>query len=132
MGARSVLQRILLEPDAVQADPGKRARIRSAGARRGPELISPGHGDHMQVLERLNPGPKDRRHLRKAPRRQAAKATGAAVVVEVHIELVVLRRLRHGGALSEMLLYIGDRAVDALLLATPQRNANGTRPRLVQ
>src|SRR5580692_7544835 len=107
VGAGTVLQPILLETDAVQADPRKGGRVRATGARGGSELIPARNSNNMLVLDGLNPGLEDGRHLRTTPRRDSAEAAGAAVVVKVHIQLAVLGSLHHGCALSEVLLHVG-------------------------
>src|SRR5271167_429630 len=106
VGTGTVLQPILLETDAVQADPRKGARIGATGARGGSELIPARNSNNMLVLDWLNPGLEDGSHLWTTPRRDSAEAAGAAVVVKVHIQPVVLGGLHHGGALSEVLLHI--------------------------
>jgi hypothetical protein len=77
------------------------------GVRGGSELIPARNSNHMLVLDGLNPGLEDGRHLRTSPRRDSAEAAGAAVVVEVYVQLVVLGGLHHGGALREVLLHVG-------------------------
>jgi len=44
---------------------------------------------------------EDGSHLRTARRRDSAKATGTAVVVEVHIQLVVFGCFHHGGIITK-------------------------------
>ena len=106
VGTGTVLQRILLETDAIQTDPRKGTRVRATGARGGSELIPVRNSNDMLIFDRLNPGAEDGRHLRTTSCRNSAEAAGAAVVVKVHIQPVVLWGLHHGGALSEVLLHI--------------------------
>ena len=56
VGTGTVLQPILLETDAIQADPRKGGRVRATGARGGPELIPARNSNDMLVLDGLNPG----------------------------------------------------------------------------
>src|SRR5271165_2846951 len=106
VGTGTVLQPILLETDAIQADPRKGTRVGATGARGGSELIPAGNSNNMLVFDGLNPGLEDGRHLRTTPRRHSPEAAGAAIVVKVHVQLVVLGGLHHGGALSEVLLHV--------------------------
>src|ERR1700683_2623153 len=78
VGTGTVLQPILLETDAVQANPRKGGRVRPTRARGGFELISARNSNDMLVLDWLNPGLKDGRHLRTTPCRHSAEAAGTA------------------------------------------------------
>src|ERR1700683_2419406 len=67
VSAGAVLQPILLETDAVQADPRKGARVRATGARGGSALIPARNSNDMLVFDGLNPGLEDGCHLRTTP-----------------------------------------------------------------
>src|SRR5215471_13844177 len=82
VGTGAVLQSILLESDAVQADPRKRGRVRATRARGGSELIPAGNSNDMLVLDGLNPGLEDGCHLRTTSSRHSSETAGAAVVVK--------------------------------------------------
>src|SRR5215472_5316328 len=55
VGTGTVLQPILLETDAVQADPRKGRRVRPPRACGGSELVPASNSNDMLVLDGLNP-----------------------------------------------------------------------------
>ena len=117
-GVGLVLDRILHHGDARQAGPVERgviaAAARSADRRRGAQ-----HPEVRQGRDRLA---QHGGRLGRTEHRQAARATGAVVDVEV-----AGKRLEGGFRLlgsAEVLAHVGLRTEQALLLAAPQRDAD--------
>ena len=80
------------------------------------------HAEEPEIRERRRRLTQDRRGLRRAEDRQAARAAGAAVDVEVGRELCKRRLGLFEGA--ELLANVRLRAEQTLLFPAPQRDAN--------
>ena len=131
MGAGAVLEGVLLETDAVETDPGEGGGVGATGGRGGSELGSR-DGDNVLVFNGFDPGFEDGAGCWAASGGDTAEAAGAAVVVEVDVELVVLRGLLHGVAWGEVLLDVGGGTIDSFLFAAPEGDADGAGHGLVE
>ena len=116
---RAVVQRVLDELEARQADGVERQVIGAAGIADRHAWSTP------RSLERREPRFEDRPHRVVALQVDAADLAAAVVEVEVAGELGVLRLELHRLRVGEMLLHVGARAEAALLLAAPQPDADG-------
>src|SRR5256886_8113084 len=118
MSARVVVQRVLDELKTGQADRIESKVIGTSG-------VADGKGIHAKVVERFHPGGEDGGDHFIALEIDAANLTSAVVDVVVGVELGMFGRGLHHFGISEMLLDVGARAEQTLLLARPEADANG-------
>ena len=118
MRKRTIIKRILRQPNSRQSGVVKRSAVRAAG----PPAVAR-CGSHESPIGKRHHGLANHVRCRRWPKYAcASRLPGAGINVEIRIQFRVLRLLVFKTA--KMLLHVRQRAEQSLFFAAPQRNAN--------